>query len=168
MSQYGRNRSQSRTKPAAVAAASLLAALLALPTACTSGSGPSPAPGTNSSTGTPAAASSAVCADVQALRGDLDQLKALKAQGADINQIKALTDQVKADLNKAAQDATGLVSTKLAAIKTAYSGLTAAIDSLPQDVTASQAVQTLQPQILALTAAVDAAVAGLDCPSPSA
>jgi hypothetical protein len=163
---------RTRRSPAVLAAAPVAAVLLSLCAACGSAAPSSTStssPGTASAaTQSPSAANSALCADVQSLRSDLDQLKALDAGSTSADQLKALVNQIKTDIDKAAHDATGLASVKFAAVATAYSALSTAINNLPDSDTATQVYQAVKPELDALATALAAAVSTSDCPSPTA
>jgi hypothetical protein len=147
------------------------AALLALCAACGSDSSPNSTTTTNTATAattqSASPANSALCADVQSLRSDLDQLRALDAGSTNAQQLKALVNQAKTDIDKAASDATGLAAVKFKAVQTAYSALSTAIDNLPDSDTAPQVYQAVKPEINALVTALTAAVTTTDCPSPA-
>lgn len=157
--------SGSRTPAFTVSVRALaLTCLLLSSAACSSTS--SPSGGTTagaSASGTPAA----LCDDLQALSGNVDQLRSLDPNTTTAAEVQSLLTEVKSNLNKASQDASGLAAAKIAAINATYTALVAGLSALPTSITGSQAFQRVQPQITALITALDAAKAGTSCPSSS-
>ena len=158
--------SGSRTPAFTVSVRALaLTCLLLSSAACSSNTASSPGSTTSapSASGTPAA----LCDDLQALTGNVDQLRSLDPNTTSAAEVQSLIAEVKSNLNKASQDASGLAAAKIAAINATYTALVAALSALPTSITGSQAFQRVQPQITALIAALDAAKAGTSCPSAS-
>ena len=161
-----RHRLLPSTLFAVIVRALVVVGVLSSAAACSSSTPSTSGTATGTAAGT--GASAAYCDDIQALRGNVDQLQSLKSSNPSASEVKAVLTDAQNNLTKAAQDATGTASIKISAIKTAFSALTAAFSALPTTLTATQAFQQVQPEITALTTAVKAAGAGSGCPSGTA
>ena len=133
----GRRR-PSRVAIAASVRAAVIVGVLLSGTACSSSTPSSGSTSTGAGTVTGTAANAAYCNDLQALSGNLDQLKALDKNTATADQVRTILTDAQSNLNQAAKDATGTATIKITAIKTAFSALTAALSALPTSVTATQ------------------------------
>jgi hypothetical protein len=126
--------------------------------------------GSNSPSGQASATASGtysaqLCSDLGTLGTDLNNLKQLKGSSVTLDQIKALDSDVRSALDQATNDADGLDAAKLAAINGAFIAFTDALNAVSSSTSGSQAYQSIQSQIFALTTAYDAAKLGSNCPS---
>lgn len=106
-----------------------------------------------------------LCSDLGTLGTDLDNLKQLDSSTVTLDQIKTLDSQVRTALDQATNDADGLDAAKLAAINGAFIAFTDAVNALSSSTSGSQAYQSVQSQIFALTTAYGAAKLDSHCPS---
>jgi hypothetical protein len=158
-----------RNAPLGLAVRALMVAGVLLTGAACSSNPPAPSgTPTPTVTATTATVSAAYCDDLQALDGNVAQLRALNPNTATAAQVQTIIVDAQNNLGKAAQDASGVAKAKITGVQAAYSALVAAFRALPTNVSGTQAFQQVQPQITALVAALDAARAGTDCPSPTA
>ena len=172
MSHFRQDAAPRRTRarfPGAIAAVGLVAALCA---GCSSSnnsgsSSPTPTvlPGSANATAT---SNAALCSNLQALNGTVNQLKSLDPNSVTADQLMSLLEQASSNVQSAVQNATGTAKAKLAGVQAAFSALTAALSALPTSVTPSQAYQAVQPQINGLVTALGSVGNGVGCPSVSA
>jgi len=153
----------------------LAACGVALLAGCTSGSATSASSPSAASSSAPASASaaappsnSALCANADALRASVNQLRQIKVQAGAVSQITANINDVKAALTKLVNDARGQFQTQTSALSAALDTLKTAVSSLG----ASPGVSTVSGVVSALgqvnTAAQSLlAAVNTDCPSAS-
>ena len=153
----------------------LAACGVALLAGCTSGSATSASSPSAASSSAPASASaaappsnSALCANADALRASVNQLRQIKVQAGAVSQITANINDVKAALTKLVNDARGQFQAQTSALSTALDTLKTAVSSLG----ASPGVSTVSGVVSALgqvnTAAQSLlAAVNTDCPSAS-
>jgi hypothetical protein len=153
----------------------LAACGVALLAGCTSGSATSassPSAASSSASASASAAAppsnSALCANADALRASVNQLRQIKVQAGAVSRITANINDVKAALTKLVNDARGQFQTQTSALSTALDTLKTAVSSLG----ASPGVSTVSGVVSALgqvnTAAQSLlAAVNTDCPSAS-
>jgi hypothetical protein len=134
----------------------------------TSGSSPSAAAPATSSSPAASPSSSALCADVAAVRASLDQLRHVNVQPGAVTEITSDLNNVKAALTTLVNDARGQWQAQTSALSAALDTLKTAVSSLG----ASPGVSTISGVVSALGHVATAgqsllAAASKDCPSAS-
>ncbi|MFE9256989.1 hypothetical protein [Streptomyces sp. NPDC006879] len=108
-------------------------------------------------------AAAQVCTNLTTLKSDSAALRALNPASATKDQIKEANDAVQQDWANVKESLATLDETRSQAVEDATEDLKNAYEDLPGDVTGSQALTELQPQINALDSSVSAAASGLNC-----
>ncbi|SKB36313.1 hypothetical protein SAMN05660473_00350 [Arthrobacter sp. 49Tsu3.1M3] len=125
-----------------------LGAAVALLAGCAT-SGPSSSPSAS-----PAASVSPVCAAATDLSAALTNFKDTLKSGATIGQIQAARDQVKKSYDDLVNAASDAAKDRVDAVKAAQQKFTAAVNSVPNDATLSQAANSLKDEAANVQAAI--------------
>jgi hypothetical protein len=157
----------------------LLAALVLLPAACSSGGGsagspasagsPTPAGSSSPSAVKPSASSSTLCADVAALQASVRKLTSIRPRAGAAGQLKTAAQDVQSNLSSLASAAGDQWGGPIANLKTALTSLQSAVSTLATERNASS-VSGVVSAIRSVSTATQQLVTAArpNCPSLSA
>jgi hypothetical protein len=95
-----------------------------------------------------------VCADVEALRADVDDLKAVEVQPGSLADFSAAFDEVVADVDRLVEDASSEYEAEIDAVQSAARDLTTSIEAVAQE-PSGPAITQVSADFGVLTTAVD-------------
>jgi outer membrane murein-binding lipoprotein Lpp len=104
-----------------------------------------------------------LCQDLVDLGAALDNFATINVTST-VGDIRDAEDQVTAAMQNVRQSAGQLATVRIDELDTAYNNLDNAVQSLPDDITAAEALQTLRPDLQAVLSARQNLTAELNCP----